>query len=230
MLASFLFATLAFAPADDVASLTERLNSPSQAVRDAAAEQLRKVYKPAPHGHWEPVIAKIKPGEKKEAVVERIKEAMGEGKSEMGVGTGQSHMQCYRLDDRWLARCWFFNEGNVLREISLVEHMRHVWVAPPEDFSGVWITYFSNGQKSHEINYKNGKYFGEFIMYHAGGGKNVVQHYGAEGVDGEDTGYFPSGKISYQAFYKAGKPVGTWTHYNEDGTIRSTDERGKKKD
>src|SRR5262245_3752585 len=119
----------------------------------------------------------------------QLKEAMAEAKAEMGVGTGGSHMESYRLDDRWVAQCWFQNQGDILREISLVERMRHIWVAPAADFTGEWITYFPNGQKSHKIDYRNGKYFGEFIAYRPDGTKSYVQHYSEEGADGEDTGY-----------------------------------------
>jgi antitoxin component YwqK of YwqJK toxin-antitoxin module len=97
-------------------------------------------------------------------------------------------------------------------------------VAPAASFSGVWTVYFVNGQRSHEIHYADGKYFGEFTAFRSDGSKLFVQHYGPSGIDGEDTGYFPSGRIMYRAYYKKGTAIGTWTHYNEDGSVRSTTE------
>jgi len=38
----------------------------------------------------------------------------------------------------------------VLFASELIEHMRHVWVAPAADFNGTWTTYFVNGQRSHK--------------------------------------------------------------------------------
>lgn len=227
MTPSLLIAFLALALPDDPASLIEQLSSPVQETRDAAAERLRAVYKPTPREHWTPVVAKIKVGDTKPQVIERLKQAMAEAKAEMGVGTGATHMECYRSDDRWLAQCWFANAGDLLREITLVERTRHIWVEPPPEFSGVWTVYFASGHQSHEIHYRRGKYFGEFTAFHPGGGKSYVQHYVDSVIDGEDTGYFPSGRISYRAFYRSGVPTGTWTWYAEDGTVRNTEEKGK---
>ncbi len=81
---------------------------------------------------------------------------------------------------------------------------------------------FPNGQRSHEIHYQNGQYFGTFTSFRSDGSKCVIQHYDASGCNGEDTGYFPSGKIMYRGYYKANKQVGIWTWYNEDGSVRET--------
>ena len=98
------------------------------------------------------------------------------------------------------------------------------WVAPSSGFTGVWITYFVNGRRSHQIHYKNGRYFGTFTTFRSDGSKAVVQHYGVEGVEGEDTGYFPSGALMYRGQYSKGAQSGTWVWYNEDGSVRSTQE------
>jgi antitoxin component YwqK of YwqJK toxin-antitoxin module len=128
----------------------------------------------------------------------------------------------YRLDHTWHLHCWFRNEGNVLIKATLEERTRHIWIAPPADFTGTWIVYFVNGQPSHEIEYRDGKYHGKFTANHTTGAKSVVQHYGPDGADGEDTGYYPSGKVSYRAHYSKGQPIGVWTWYNEQGEVTST--------
>ena len=122
------------------------------------------------------------------------------------------------------------DEASTVMKVSLQEHLQHVWVEPPEGFSGTWTTYFINGQRSHEIHYAGGRYSGVFTAFRSDGSKACVQHYGPNGAEGEDTGYFPSGRIAYRGFHKDGKQVGTWTHYNEDGSVQSTKEypeRGK---
>ena len=141
---------------------------------------------------------------------------------EMGRGAGASHFETYQLDDAWMLDCWFRNQGDILFERTLTPSLRSVWVVPPKTFSGVWVTYFVNGQKSHEIQCVAGKYHGEFIAYHADGSKNYVQHYVHHVAEGADTGYFASGRTNYHGIYKRDKPVGIWTWYNEDGSVKST--------
>ena len=204
----------------EVASLIEQLAAPDQAERDAAANRLREVFQPAPRKEWEPLLAKLKPGITKKELQALLQPEQRE--AGLGIGTGQSHMEEYRLDHTWHFRCWFLNEGDVLREATLEQRVRHIWIAPPADFTGQWIVYFANGQPSHQIDYQDGKYHGKFTANHSNGSKAYVQHYGPDGADGEDTGYYPSGKVSYRAHYSKGKPVGVWTWYNEQGEVTST--------
>jgi hypothetical protein len=221
MLLTTLTLALLAAPGDIAPpALFAELSSPDQKARDTAAAQLRRTFKLSPREPWDKFLATLKEGDTKQSILDRLPIKMTEG----GIGTGQSHMEMIRLDDRWVLRAWFHNEGDKFRSADIIEHMRHVWVAPPENFSGTWTTYFVNGQPSHVIEYENGKYHGTFTSNHANGSKSVVQHYGPLGCDGEDTGYYPSGKVSYRAFYRAGKPVGTWRWFNEQGEVTSTQE------
>jgi hypothetical protein len=201
-------------------ALTEKLASPSQVERDEAAKRLREVFEPAPRKTWEPLLAELKSGISNKELQAKLKPEQRE--AQLGVGTGQSHMEEFRLDNTWQLRCWFHNEENILREATLVERTRSVWVAPPPEFTGEWITYFVNGQPSHRIEYQSGQYHGTFTANHSNGSKSYVQNYGPDGVDGEDTGYYPSGKVSYRAFYTKGKAVGLWTWYSEQGEVTST--------
>jgi hypothetical protein len=128
--------------------------------------------------------------------------------------------KAYRLDDEWIVVCWF--RGDILAGRTLDLSLRIVWVDPPTNFSGIWITYFVNGQKSHEIHYKSGKCHGEWVTYHPDGSKRSVQNYDHQIAEGADTGLFPSGRTNWRGIYKRGKQVGTWTWYNEDGSVKST--------
>ncbi len=224
---------LAATAADESDELISKLSSASQPERDAAAEKLRKIYVPSKRSQWEPLLNALKAGDTKRSIVDRVY-GQGDAKLESLVGSGQSHSIEYRLDDSWLLRCAFRNieKSNFVEvrteepliSVELVERMRHVWVEPPAEFGGVWIAYYVNGQPSHEIEYLNGKYSGSFTAFHSNGRRACVQHYGPDGIDGEDTGYYPSGKVMYRAFYKAGAQVGTWTHYEEDGSVRAVQE------
>lgn len=208
--------------ADDaeIKSLVVHLASVEQTERDVAAKRLREVFEPSQRKTWEPLLDSLKPGSTKKELLDKLHPAQRQ--VEAGIGSGGSHMEEYRLDHFWLLRCWFLNEGDVLREANLESRMQHVWAAPPADFSGVWVTYFVNGQPSHVIEYHGGSYHGTFTANHADGSKAYVQHYGPEGADGEDTGYYPSGKVSYRAFYSKGKAIGIWTWYNIHGEVTNT--------
>jgi hypothetical protein len=164
----------------------------------------------------------VKPGDPKAKLLDLLR--LFDAKLEITIAEGFSSFEQCCLDDMWMLDCVFSECDNTIQAIRLVEHMKRVWSAPPTNFTGVWTTYFVNGQKSQEIHYKDGIYFGELISFHSDGSKSVVQHYDESGCNGDDTGYFPSGKIEYRAHYKEGKPVGTWIWYNEDGTVRSTQE------
>jgi len=205
-------------PQDDLAS-------GDQATRDAAAKTLRITYEPIPRGKWEPLLEKIKPGMSKDAFAELL--SSYHAQSEGGDSSGGSTTGSYRLDDQWLLVYYSDDRANKITGATLKEDMRNVWVEPPKKFTGTWITYFVNGQKSHEIEYKDGIYFGEFIAYHGNGTKLYVQHYDSSGCNGDDTGYFPSGKVMYQGHYKNGNQAGIWTWFKENGSVATTQDHTK---
>jgi hypothetical protein len=206
------------------ASPLDDLGSPTQDTRDRAAAELSRTFRSTPMSKWTPTIDKIKKGQSKKEILDLL--SPFNVTKEGSAGSGQSHSESYRLDNEWVLICWFQNAGDILIDRKLTQSLKHIWTAPPKNYTGVWVVYFVNGHKSHQINYKDGQYFGEFISYHPDGSKSYVQHYTTNGANGEDTGYYPSGKIAYRAQYKDGKPVGTWTWYDEAGEITSTQEHG----
>ncbi len=159
----------------DARSPIDDLASPNQAVRDKAAEVLRATFKSTPESKWAPTIEKITKGQSKKEVQELLRPLNATW--EVSMGTGQTHSEVYRLDSEWLLSCGFHNTGDTLIDRKLTRSLKHIWVAPPNTYTGVWTAYFVNGQKSHVVNYKNGKYFGEFISYHWDGSTRSVQHY-----------------------------------------------------
>jgi hypothetical protein len=209
-----LAASVSAAPRDD-------LNSSSQQVRDAAAALLRTSYVPPPRSRWEAVLAALQPGSSRDLVLQ-ILQPYAITKAGAMAGGG-STTELYRLDDLWVLRCDYGRSGELFAS-KLIEQMRYVWVTPAADFTGVWITYYVNGQRSHEIQYRKGQHFGTITTFHSNGSKAVVQHHGAEGAEGEDIGYFRSGAVAYRGQYSKNEQVGTWVWYNEDGSVQSTQE------
>jgi hypothetical protein len=214
---------MAFAIRLAAASPLDDLASPVQAVRDNAARELRASYQAIPRSKWEPVLEKIKEVQTKGELLKLL--SPFHVTMELSLANGRSHYCLYRLVNEWTLNCWFENESEKLYDHKIGHSPKPIWVAPPKDYTGKWIAYFVNGQKSHEVNYKQGQYFGEFISFHPDGSRSYVQHYSEKGADGKDTGYYPSGKVRYHARYKDGKPVGTWVHYDESGNITSSREQ-----
>jgi hypothetical protein len=214
VVASLLVGRVFAAPIDS-------LGSASQHVRDAAAERLREAFVATPRSRWEPVVAALKLGDSKDSVLQALK-PYGVADAGPRICGGGASTEQYRLDEVWVLIASFGRSNELLRAAELNELIAHVWVAPAPDFTGVWTTYFVNGQRSHEIQSKDGRYFGTFTAFRADGSKLYRQHYGSAGVEGEDTGYFPSGAVMYHGQYRNNAQTGTWVWYNEDGSVRST--------
>ena len=220
MVRSVLLAAVACLLVADVsAAPIDLLGSASQHVRDAAAERLRETFVTPPRSRWEPVVASLKPGESRDSVLQAL-EPYGVVAGPSVSGGGATNVQ-YRLDEVWVLSASFGRSKELLRT-ELTELIAHVWVAPAPDFTGVWTTYFVNGRRSHEIQFKDGRYFGTLKTYRADGSQSVVQHYGAEGVEGEETGFFPSGAVMYRGQYRNQAQAGTWVWYEENGSVRNT--------
>lgn len=209
------------APASD-------LSSPSQAIRDSAASVLRTNYTAAGRTNWDEVVSKIKKGDTKATVMALFsdfgpeQESFLEGSTTMTVS--------YRLDDRWILVCQWEKSADrsgvvavndKLVSFQAAEQLRGVWVSPPRYFTGVWTTYYVNGQPCLTIHYRSGNYMGEYTSYRPDGTRAYVQNYTARGCDGEETGYYPSGKVLYKGTWTKGFRVGSWVWFNEDGTVKS---------
>jgi hypothetical protein len=220
MILILMAAFIPLSPAMAAASPIGDLSSPDQGVRDKAAAELRSSFRSTPESKWTEIVGRISKGQSKKEILDLLlpTKVTAEG----GAGSGQTHSESFRLDDEWILICHFYNDGDILIDRALGQSIRQVGVKPPEHFTGLWVVYYINGTKSHEIAMRDGRYFGEFTAYHANGAKGCVQHYTDKGIDGSDTGYHPSGKVAYTGQYKEGKQIGTWTWYDESGKITST--------
>jgi hypothetical protein len=209
-----------------VGSPASDLSSPSQAVREAAAKIIRQTYTAPSRTNWEAVVSGITNGMTPTNVLELL--SRFKVTSSGGYPSDDSYNEVYRLDEAWVLVCGFRNKSDVLFERRLSPSLRYVWVAPPSDFTGVWVTYYVNGQKSREIHYEAGKYHGQSIKYYSDGSKEFVRRYNHHVLEGTSTSYFASGRTNYQGDYKAGKEVGTWVFYYEDGSTKSKKEYSRR--
>lgn len=106
--------------------------------------------------------------------------------------------------------------------------MYNIWVQPPANFSGDWVTYWVNGQRNIVRHYQYGKLDGVGTDFYPDGSSKSVDYFFRNGVsDGEETGYFQSGKIKYKGKYRTGAQIGHWFWYKEDGTVESDKDFGK---
>jgi len=152
------------------------LASPDQAKRDAAAATIAKTWKAPAKATWDKLLASIKPGEPQASVVAKLPKGHVLG---VGHAGGGSAMQMYHLDEIWALQVYFNDRNKPWTVLShnVLESARHVWVDPPAKFTGTWITYFPNGQKSHQIDYKAGVYDGLFITFDRTGKETSREKY-----------------------------------------------------
>jgi hypothetical protein len=206
------------------ASPIDDLASPSQGVRDAAANILRETYSPPPRTNWDALISALKLGTPQSVIESQLRSSNFAVSGSTSFGS--TDVKWYRLDDLWVLHCIFTNSmsgltNRALDEVTLKEDLIELWVEPPSNFTGTWRTYWVNGQPSQEISYKNGQRYGESMSFSRAGVKSVVSHVKNGVTDGEEVGFYSSGRTNYIGLYKAGKQVGLWVWYKEDGSIES---------
>lgn len=203
------------------ASPRSDLSSTNQETRDAAAKILREIYTPPPRTNWDALVASLKVGTSETNILQLLKPVIV--RPEGGGGSGTFEAKQFRLDDWWMLECHF---DHVFLGCELFPRPLDIWVEPPPHFTGVWTTYSINGQKDYEIHYRDGKRNGETTsFFYEDGSRAEVTHFVNGVEDGDDTGYFHSGKISYRGVNRTNEMIGTWTWFNEDGTVKSTQQR-----
>jgi hypothetical protein len=187
------------------ASPRSDLESPSPATRAAAAKILRANPVPHPATNWNSLLAALRVGDLKTNVLEKLRPSHARLEFSYDDTAKSGWVEDYRLDDLWLLYCRYHSVSNTLIETKLFQEWRPIYLQPPPHFTGVWTTYYANGQKLHQTRYKDGDY------------------------DGDDIGYYPSGRVGYWGRRKGkrGEPVGTGTEYKEDGTVLYPPQRAK---
>lgn len=205
----------------------ELLASPWQRQRDMAARVMQNTYKPIPRTKWDALMNSLKPGTKA-SVAQELLRSVDAVPMEV---TNSAFSYNFRLDDLWVLRCSFTNSPSgksepALQEARLDEDLKDVWVEVPSDFTGVWTTYWANGQPSHRIEAVNGRFEGAVTTFFPSGAKNVVAFYHNGVREGEVTEYYESGAIKSKGEFSAGRQVGKWVSFFEDGAVESETNRG----
>jgi antitoxin component YwqK of YwqJK toxin-antitoxin module len=89
---------------------------------------------------------------------------------------------------------------------------------------GPWVSWYPNGQKQAEGEFRNDVQVGKFVWWYANGQKQIEGVY----TDGEQQGpwvwWHENGQKSIRGEYTKGHPSGRWTWWNVDGKVaRSTE-------
>ncbi len=224
-----------------LAAYIKRLHDSNSNTRAEAATGLRRLVAKYPSGTvylrsndgrvaaWQEKVNQIKQGMTKAEVV-KLLPPFPEAPDGIEIWSGQSHFANYRLDYHWTVTASYRNPDKVIDRPTLKQRTLSVYVAPPKNFTGAWITWHVNGQMGHEIHFKNGKYDGTFTSYHDNGAKSVEQHYSNHEADGADTGWSRDGNKTYSGEYLNGKQDGKWTHWYANGQkqCESNYDKGKR--
>lgn len=208
------------------------LGDPSGVVRENAAKELRRIVAKYPSGTvylrtkdggeaaWQEKVNTIDVDMDKKEVL-KVLPPFAEASEQVEIGSGQSHVVSYRLDYHWCVTVYYRNTNKVIERPKLTKRALRIYVAPPKNYTGAWVTWHVNGQKGYEIQFRDGQYDGAFTSFHDNGKKSCEQHYAKGTAHGADTGWFPNGKLSYTAGYSNGKQDGVWTHWYANGNKHS---------
>jgi len=206
----------------------DELSSPDEATRDRAAKMVRASWQASPRVKWEPLLASLKPNMTRRAFDQMIAPLT---RARVGIGGEGMISDSCQLDDTWLLCLTFRMQavknqdllGNgpddTLVSWNLKKQVRAINVTAPEKYTGVWRTYFANGQMETETTYREGVRLGAYGCYDENGAKICVARFDARGI-ADATNYYPSGRtrsrtVLVNGFYHI-------TNYREDGSVQST--------
>jgi hypothetical protein len=204
--------------------LVALLGNPDSGRRAAAAAELRQLIAANPdaktnnHGeeYWRKLVDSVKVG-MKHAEVLKILPSVDQNIPVQG--EGQEHVMTWRLDDYWTVTVFYLNPDAVKERPRLYREALRVWVQPPADFTGTWVTWHVNGQKSYEREFRNGMLNGLSLIFYDNGSKLHQQYY----IDSvpSDTAFFwyPDGRKKSQGDYTNRKRTGTWIFWDADGSV-----------
>src|SRR5205823_3871905 len=142
---------------------------------------------------WAEKVKQVKPG-MTEAEVLKLLPCFLESPDHSSTGSGDSHVDMYRLDRHWTVTIQYRNPDKVIEQPKLNRRELLIHVKPPANYSGTWVNWYVNGQKGWEAQYENGKYNGTLTAYYDNGVKSYEQHYTNHTANGADTGWYSDGK------------------------------------
>lgn len=223
--------------AEDPAALVALFRHPDNETRATAAAAMRGLIVTNPslrtndqgEKYWKKRVESVTPGMKHSDVMRLLppydRTLSADRLLWSGPGSGDSHIATWRLDHYWSVTIQYRNPDSVIERPKLQNKAMRIWVEPPGDLTGTWVTWYVNGLKSHRIEYKNGKYHGAFIAFYDDEQKCYEQHYSNGVCSGSDSGWYPDGNKMYHGNYTNGKQTGTWTHWDRDGSVRNVEQK-----
>lgn len=200
---------------------TADLASPSQEVRDAAAKILLAKAKPPWKAKWLVFTTQLKICKTETNVLELLRAY--NVKPEPGIIWGSlSEFAEYQLDDYWVFGCEYDSDTKALIRWKLLSRWRNFYLQPATNFSGVWITYYANGQKANEEHYKDGMRSGELVGFDLDGSIRSTQYFEDGKRHGLWTQYFSSlHQIEMQRQYSNNIQIADQIWYYTNGSARS---------
>ena len=84
---------------------------------------------------------------------------------------------------------------------------------------GVWTSWYPNGQRKHEGEYREDVPTGEFTWWHENGQKSLVAAYQDGKKHGQWTWWHPSGLKSIQGKYEGDSPASKWLWWHDTGKV-----------
>jgi hypothetical protein len=194
------------------------LISPSQEVRAAAAKYLRANARPPSKIKWVLRTAFIRTGQNKTDIDAYFSRYHISPEPDGGFHSLGPDIIDYPLDYYWTFKCAYDENDHSLVQFKFIPEWCAFGDRPSTNFSGIWITYYANGQKFSEGNFINGLPVGEHTTFASDGSKSSVWHYENWIANGLHTQYFLSGQIQYQVQYSNNVKVGNGIWYNKDGS------------
>ena len=109
--------------------------------------------------------------------------------------------------------------GDVTVDVEDLEYRNGVKYLPNEKtpFTGKAESFYENGQKKGEVNFKDGKEDGLFRWWGENGQKEAEGTYKEGKEDGSATYWGENGQKEAEGTYKEGKEDGLWTFWYENG-------------
>ena len=101
----------------------------------------------------------------------------------------------------------------VILFISIFSITTYAQGEPPQNYTGVWITKYDNGQINFKGKYVNGKAEGKGVYYFKNGQVHFKGTYLNGLKDGRWTAYFENGIKRYTVTYLKGDQVGERIYY-----------------
>jgi hypothetical protein len=214
-----------------IARHIKQLADPDSEARATAAAALRRIIARYPSGTanirdedggeaaWLKKIDQLKAGTSKAEVLKMLPK-FADCPEFSSMGSGQSHVEIYRVDWDWQVEAHYYNPDVLISAPTLRRREARIYVAPPDNYTGLWENWHVNGQIAWRAQYENGKYHGTFTAYHDNGSISYDQHYTHHVANGPDSGWDPDGRLMYLGQYRNGKQDGQWIHWHANGLKR----------